>query len=112
MIREGLQSHVSAPKATPLQRGVSIIIPAYNEENGIEKSIDAVDAALRPSKWDYEIIVVDDGSRDQTAERASTRQVRVVRLDSNRGYGAALKAGVSESRFDWVVIIDADGTYP
>lgn len=112
MIREGLQSHVSAPKATPLQRGVSIIIPAYNEENGIEKSIDAVDAALRPSKWDYEIIVVDDGSRDQTAERALTRQVRVVRLDSNRGYGAALKAGVAESRFDWVVIIDADGTYP
>jgi glycosyltransferase involved in cell wall biosynthesis len=60
----------------------------------------------------YEIVVVDDGSHDGTGDRAAETGVRVIRLPENRGYGAALKAGVSATSADLIVIIDADGTYP
>jgi len=108
----------SAPAASGLLRqnsvrlGVTIVIPAHNEEHGIEDGIGAVEKALRASGWEYEIIVVDDGSSDATAERAEQHGVKVIRLDTNRGYGSALKAGIALAKFDWVVIIDADGTYP
>ncbi len=91
---------------------VTIVIPAYNEERGIAAGIDAVEQALKSSGWKYEIIVVDDGSTDATARHASEHGVEVVRLDANQGYGAALKAGIARAKFDWVAIIDADGTYP
>ncbi len=92
--------------------GVTIVIPAYNEERAIESSIGALELALNSSEWKYEIIVVDDGSTDATAKLASQCGVEVVRLGANRGYGAALKAGIARAKFDWVAIIDADGTYP
>ncbi len=91
---------------------VTIVIPAYNEERGIAAGIDAVEQALKSSGWKYEIIVVDDGSTDATARHASEHGVEVVRLDANQGYGAALKAGIARAKFDWVALIDADGTYP
>ena len=113
MLRE-----TSAPAApgvarhNSVRRGVTIVIPAYNEEHGIEDGISAITTALRSSGWEYEIIVVDDGSSDATGERAEQQGVKVLRLDTNRGYGSALKAGIAVAKFEWVVIIDADGTYP
>ena len=94
------------------ESAVTIVIPAYNEEGGIGAGIDAVQQALNSSGWKYEIIVVDDGSTDATARLASTHGAEVVRLGANRGYGAALKAGIARAKFHWVAIIDADGTYP
>jgi glycosyltransferase involved in cell wall biosynthesis len=91
---------------------LTVVIPAYNEEQAIAANIDAVEQALNSSGWKYEIIVVDDGSTDATARIASERGVEVVRQGANRGYGAALKAGIALAKFDWVAIIDADGTYP
>ncbi len=91
---------------------VTIVIPAYNEEGGIAAGIDAVEQALDSSGWKYEIIVVDDGSTDATARLAAEHGVEVLRLGTNRGYGAALKAGISLAKSGWVAIIDADGTYP
>ena len=91
---------------------VTIVIPAYNEQGGIAASLGAVEHAIESSGWKYEIIVVDDGSTDATARLASEHGVEVVRLGTNRGYGAALKAGIAHAKFDWVAIIDADGTYP
>jgi glycosyltransferase involved in cell wall biosynthesis len=91
---------------------LTVVIPAYNEEHAIAACIDAVEQALNSSDWKYEIIVVDDGSTDATAGKASERGVEVVRQGVNRGYGAALKAGIALAKFDWVAIIDADGTYP
>jgi glycosyltransferase involved in cell wall biosynthesis len=108
----------SAPAASAVfrqsavRRGVTIVIPAHNEENGIEHGLDEVTKALAPSGWEYEIIVVDDGSSDATRQRAQRDGVKVIRFDTNRGYGSALKAGIAASKFDWIVIIDADGTYP
>jgi glycosyltransferase involved in cell wall biosynthesis len=91
---------------------VTIVIPAYNEQDGIAASLGAVEHAIGSSGWRYEIIVVDDGSTDATARLASEHGAEVVRLGANRGYGAALKAGIAQAKFDWVAIIDADGTYP
>ena len=99
---------VSEP--TPVD--VAIIVPAYNEEGGICPTIDRLRAAMEDSGYSYEIVIVDDGSTDRTAEHASLCGVRVVRLPNNQGYGAALKAGIAASASTFVCIIDADGTYP
>jgi glycosyltransferase involved in cell wall biosynthesis len=91
---------------------VSVIMPAFNEEAAIGDQIEQVEMTLRHCGVAYEIIVVDDGSTDRTAERAGRHDVRIVRLPENRGYGAALKAGVAVAEHECIVIIDADGTYP
>lgn len=97
----------------PLRRAVSVVIPAYNEAAHVAGQVRAVEGVMRDSGWEYEIIVVDDGSVDGTAEAASAAGVgRVVRRPQNRGYGAALKLGVRLSKHDWILITDADGTYP
>jgi glycosyltransferase involved in cell wall biosynthesis len=95
-----------------LDNAVSVVIPAFNEAEHVAGQITAVDAVLRETGWDYEIIVVDDGSTDGTAMRAAETGVRVLRHKRNRGYGASLKRGIAASRFDWILITDADGTYP
>ena len=113
MLRENSAPATSGlSRQNSIRRGVTIVIPAHNEEQGIEDGIGAVERALGSSGWEYEIIVVDDGSTDATGERAGKRGVNVLRLDNNGGYGSALKAGIVRAKFDWVVIIDADGTYP
>ncbi len=113
MLRENSAPATSGlSRQNSIRRGVTIVIPAHNEEQGIEEGIGAVERALCSSGWEYEIIVVDDGSTDATGERAGKRGVNVLRLDNNGGYGSALKAGIVRAKFDWVVIIDADGTYP
>jgi glycosyltransferase involved in cell wall biosynthesis len=91
---------------------VSIIIPAFNEEGGIAGTVAGVREVMARSRYDYEIIVVDDGSTDRTPERVRAAGARVVRHDTNRGYGAALKTGIRSAKGDWIVITDADATYP
>jgi 4-amino-4-deoxy-L-arabinose transferase-like glycosyltransferase len=94
-------------------RRLSLVLPAYNEEAGIRQAIVEADEALAALCDDYEILVVDDGSRDATAvvvaEEAAIRpRVRLLRHDSNRGYGAALRTGFEAARFDLVAFTDAD----
>jgi glycosyltransferase involved in cell wall biosynthesis len=96
-----------------LDRAVSVVIPAYNEGAHVASQIESVRKVMETSGWRYEIIIVDDGSKDQTAERAAEcGDVRVLRHRRNKGYGAALKRGVSVAAYDWILITDADGTYP
>lgn len=95
---------------------LSIIIPAYNEENGIAQIIERVlavrPAVVRAGVEGFELLVVDDGSRDRTAEIARRyADVRVIQ-QRNRGYGGALKTGFREARGDLLAFLDADGTYP
>ena len=92
--------------------GVSIVIPAYNEEGAISGGIREIRQVLDPSDYEYEILVVDDGSGDRTADLARAEGVTVIAMPENRGYGAALKAGIRRSRYETIVITDADGTYP
>ncbi len=91
---------------------ISIVIPAYNEEGAISETIDDIRETMSTSGHDYEIIIVDDGSEDRTAERARRDGVRLVRHETNRGYGAGLKTGIQAAKGRWIVITDADGTYP
>jgi glycosyltransferase involved in cell wall biosynthesis len=91
---------------------VSVVIPAFDEEAGIAAALRELRAALDGAHLDYELLVVDDGSRDRTAEIARREGAAVLSLPSNRGYGAALKAGIARALSDRLVITDADGTYP
>lgn len=96
---------------------LSLVIPALNEGKGIGEIIRrvlAVRARLTEAGiQEMELIVVDDGSRDRTAEVVSGFDgVRLIQHPANRGYGAALKTGVSQARGEWLAFLDADGTYP
>ena len=91
---------------------LSVILPAYNEEDCILGTIDDVEKALTSAGIPHEIIVVDDGSRDRTAELAQTRGVRLIRHKRNLGVGAARKTGIAEAKGSIVVTTDVDGTYP
>lgn len=90
---------------------VSIVIPAYNEEKAIATTLDAVLAAVAASPRRYQVIVVNDGSRDRTAEEAASRAVQVVNHRRNRGYGASLKSGTLAARGDVVLFYDADNQF-
>src|SRR3954453_21116512 len=91
---------------------VSVVIPALNEAAGIELVLGELKTVADESDLDMEVIVVNDGSTDDTGIVAEREDARVIRHFGNRGYGAALKAGIAAASFDYVVIIDADGTYP
>jgi len=91
---------------------ISIIIPAYNEEKAIASQIEAVKNVLNTHTITYELIVVDDGSSDDTAKQAKRSDVCLIHHPENRGYGASLKTGISAAKNETIVIIDADVTYP
>jgi glycosyltransferase involved in cell wall biosynthesis len=91
---------------------LSVIIPAYNEERGVAEVVRRVGRVLADAGIRGEIIIVDDGSRDGTADAARTTAAMVIRHEVNRGYGAALKTGIQAASHDLVCITDADGTYP
>jgi len=104
--------HVPYTDGHPLANAVSIVIPAYNEAAHVAAEIRSVREVMKRTGWEFEIIVVDDGSSDDTSVNAAATGVRVIRHPRNRGYGAALKRGIAASSYDWILITDADGTYP
>lgn len=92
---------------------ISVVLPAYNEAENIEPVVDEATAALEPLVDESEIIVVDDGSRDDTA--AVTRRVmdtnphvRLVEHEVNRGFGAAVFSGFTNASKEWIFYTDAD----
>jgi glycosyltransferase involved in cell wall biosynthesis len=87
---------------------LSIVIPAYNEGD----AVGAVIAKLRALRPEAEIVVVDDGSKDDTAQVAAEAGARVVRHPYNKGNGAAVKTGLRNARGDVVLLLDADGQHP
>lgn len=93
--------------------GLSVIVPVYNEQDAIEAVLLHLQAVLEAAGMPAEVLVVDDGSTDRTAEIvARIPNVEMVRHRANHGYGAALKTGLRRVRYDLVAITDADGTYP
>ena len=91
---------------------LSVVIPAFNEEAQIEAELHGLHEILGAMGIRYEIIVVNDGSTDATAERAEAGGCQLLQQRSNRGYGAALKRGIAAAQSDLILITDADGTYP
>lgn len=96
-----MNANVANPGST------SIVIPAYNEAASVDSLVSELAAA---GSW-HEIIVVDDGSTDDTAERARTAGARVVRHPYNKGNGAAVKTGIRQASGEFVLIIDGDGQH-
>jgi glycosyltransferase involved in cell wall biosynthesis len=88
---------------------ISVVIPAHDEERAIGSVLAALTLAHLPAVC--EVIVVDDGSTDRTGEIAAQSGVRVIRLATNRGYGAALKAGIRAASGDYILTMDADGQH-
>ena len=98
---------------------LSVLLPAYNERDAIQRVLGEIVEALSAESLHYEILVVDDASTDGTAELAEQFArtcwqcpVTVVRCPERRGAGAARKVGVRAARGEIVVMLDADGTYP
>ncbi|MHB1006943.1 MAG: glycosyltransferase family 2 protein [Chloroflexota bacterium] len=95
---------------------ISVVLPAYNEEQNIPRTVANVMDAMNGVADDYEILVVDDGSRDRTAEvtRALSEQhprVRLVQHQVNQGYGAALATGFASATKDLVFMTDGDAQF-
>ncbi len=88
---------------------VSVIIPAFNEESSIGQVVQNIHDIL--TNRDYEIIVVDDGSTDNTAENARSSGAQVFQHRTNKGYGASLKSGIRHAQHELIVILDGDGQH-
>jgi glycosyltransferase involved in cell wall biosynthesis len=92
---------------------ISVVIPALNEQDAIAETVTKVRETLDGSGLTpFEVIVVDDGSADETGARAAEAGARVIHHPHNAGYGHSLKDGIRSAKFDMVAITDADGTYP
>jgi glycosyltransferase involved in cell wall biosynthesis len=94
-------------------KSLSVVLPAFNEAENIELVVLRAVSVLTVLDLEFEVIVVDDGSRDGTRERvarlcAGDRRVRCLRHPTNRGYGAALKSGILAARGDLIFFTDAD----
>jgi len=95
-----------------MKKGLSIVIPAYNEEKSIGSVIEEIERVMSRSEIPFEIIIVNDASRDNTKDVIRKYKVKVIEHQFNRGYGASLKSGLNNALYDYVAITDADTTYP
>ncbi len=97
------------PPSTPGM--VSIVLPCYNESEAINKVVSDIRAVMNATGRNYEILVVDDCSTDDTAAKAEALGLRVVRHPVNMGSGASRRTGTIEARGEIIVMLDCDGTY-
>ena len=101
----------------PAAAGLSIVLPAYNEAANIRAAVDQALAAGRRLASEYEVIVVDDGSRDGTSREVESLarehypRVRLVKHEVNQGYGAALRTGFKLALFGLVFFTDSDNQF-
>jgi glycosyltransferase involved in cell wall biosynthesis len=103
-----------APQSTP---ELSIVVPAFNEEAGIRAFLEQLTGVLRDCSSAYEILLIDDGSRDATWEQLRSAQAQLpnlhgVRFTRNFGKEAAILAGLRQARGSAVIVMDADGQHP
>lgn len=95
---------------------ISAVLPAHNEEGNIKKLTSKTTRILSEVCEDYEVIIVNDGSKDRTKEIAESlvkedNHIRLLSHETNKGYGAALKTGFNNSRFEWIFFTDGDGQF-
>lgn len=108
-------THTSPTVKVPPQlegMSLSVVIPAFNEERAVRATVQDVRTAMEAAGIPYEIIVVDDGSEDRTRAEAEASGAEVLANQVNLGYGASLKRGVRHAQYEYIAILDADGTYP
>lgn len=107
MLRVAVRSE-SELKPQQAAESVSIVIPAFNEESGLAPVLAGLD---RWRERGAEVLLVDDGSTDGTAELAKRSGIRVIRHRTNKGYGAALKSGIRAATGSIIVTLDSDGQH-
>jgi glycosyltransferase involved in cell wall biosynthesis len=113
---KSLEPRTSRDGEAPICISVSVILPAYNEEQNLRHAVDSARMVLSQIATDWEIIIVDDGSSDGTpalCDELVTQcdKVRVIRHASNKGYGAALTSGIFAARHELIFFTDADGQF-
>lgn len=92
---------------------LSIVIPIYNEEKIVGETIKKLKEELTNLHLDYELIAVNDASTDKTKEILERVEgIKLINHNQNKGYGAAIKTGIKQSQGEFILITDADGTYP
>ena len=92
---------------------LTVVVPAKNESESIEGLLSELRAALSAiAGLDYEVLVIDDGSSDDTGTLAQQLGARVHRHPESLGNGAAVKRGIREARGDWILLLDGDGQHP
>lgn len=102
---------------TVAPRGISVILPALNEEENIERAVEHALEVLQDLSLDHEVIVVDDGSKDRTVDvvkelvRANHPRVRLLVHSENEGYGSALRTGFSNAAFSLIFFTDSDNQF-
>jgi len=97
---------------------LSVFFPAYNEEANIENTVDKTIPILKDIAQTWEIIIVNDGSKDKTEQKIKALikkypkyDIKLVNHHPNRGYGAAFKSGVYTAKYSWITFTDADGQF-
>jgi len=97
---------------------LSVFFPAYNEELNIENTVNQTIPILKKVAKKWEIIVINDGSKDKTEEKVKNlikkyknEDIRLITHNPNRGYGAGLKSGLYAAKYPWITFTDADGQF-
>lgn len=96
---------------------LTLFLPAYNEEKNLETTVNSALPILKKVASKWELIIVDDGSKDNTPkiaakiQKTDPKHIRVITHQPNRGYGAAFKSGFYSAKYQWVTFIDADGQF-
>jgi glycosyltransferase involved in cell wall biosynthesis len=96
---------------------LSVFFPCYNEEKNIKNTIDKTIPVLKEIATKWEIILINDGSKDNTAKvlekikKDYPSQINIITHNPNRGYGAALKSGLYNAKYQWIAFTDSDGQF-
>lgn len=95
---------------------LSVFLPAYNEEKDIERTVLLVKETLLKVADKWELIIVNDGSKDKTKEIVENliskdTRIKIINHDLNRGYGASLRSGFYSARYPWITFMDSDGQF-
>ncbi len=96
---------------------LSLFLPCYNEEHNLQATVDKTLPILKQVAKKWELIIVNDGSKDKTGliaksiQKSDPQHIKIVTHNPNRGYGAAFKSGFYTAKYQWITFIDADGQF-
>jgi glycosyltransferase involved in cell wall biosynthesis len=94
-------------------KNISVVVPVYNEGEAVKEVINELQKQIKRVDIEYEIIVVDDGSNDNTKEvlKSLSKDIKIITHPENMGYGEAILTGIKNAKYEYVSTIDADGSY-
>jgi glycosyltransferase involved in cell wall biosynthesis len=96
---------------------LSVFFPCYNEEKNIQNTVSKAISTLQKIASKWEVILINDGSKDNTAQvlekikKQYPKQIKIITHNPNRGYGAALKSGLYNAKYNWITFTDSDGQF-